>query len=81
MTLEELQKKIEKIISYKTWNVRKKVDAMFEIDCNIYANMGLDSTKDEKILAKKQSLLIYRSIKKIDWYTGSAMLHSLNKSK
>jgi len=39
---------IEKIESFKTWSDRKKVDELLRIDCNMYTNLGSDSTKTEK---------------------------------
>ena len=79
--MKELEKQITKILGYKTWTQKKKTDALFEIDANLYMNTGIDSTTDEMIAVKKKSLLIYRAMKKIDWTLGSAMLYSLGKLK
>ena len=54
---------IDKILNYKTYIDRMKIDALLEIDCNNYANLGIDSTKAEKLEVKKQSRQIYRAIK------------------
>ena len=79
-TQEELEKQVEKICSYKTWNQKKKSDALFELDCNLYTQLGFNSPQQEKDLVHKFSLIIYRQMKKcVDWTTGSAMLHSLGK--
>ena len=45
---------IDKILNYKTYTDRMKIDALLEIDCNNYANLGSDSTKTEKLEVKKQ---------------------------
>ena len=57
-----LQYMIDKILNYKTYTDRMKLDALLEIDCNNYANLGSDSTKAEKLEVKKQSRQIYCSI-------------------
>ena len=31
---------IDKILNYKTYTDRMKIDALLEIDCNNYANLG-----------------------------------------
>ena len=41
----ELQDRVLKIVGYKTWTDKKKVDALLEIDANAYTNLGTDSTK------------------------------------
>ena len=79
MDLQEVKNKVEKILSYKTYSQKEKEDALFEIDCNMYTNLGTDSTKDEVDEVHKMSVHIYRQMKKINWQLGSAMLHSLGK--
>tara|TARA_R100000935_G_C2782718_1_gene142425 strand:+ start:137 stop:364 length:228 start_codon:yes stop_codon:yes gene_type:complete len=70
---------IEKILNYKTYSIRKKIDSLLEIDSNIYCNLGIDSTKSEKIEAKKQSKAIYRAIRKLDKNTGDRFLYYMDK--
>lgn len=65
---------IEKIIEYKTWSDKKKIDTLLEIDADLYCNMGKDSSKTEREAVKVQSRKIYRLIKSIDEYTGKLML-------
>ncbi len=70
---------IEKILSYKTWSQRKKVDALLEMDCTLYTNLGTDSTKTEVEETKRQSRKIYKAIKQIDWYLGSTLLFAMDR--
>ena len=70
---------IDKIINYKTYSVKKKIDALLEMDANIYCNMGIDSTKAERANAKKQSKAIYRAIKNLDKDTGNKLLYHMDK--
>ena len=65
---------IEKIAAFTSWNDRKKIDKLLEIDADIYCNLGIESTRTEIENAKKQSRKIYRIIKTIDKYWGGMML-------
>ena len=56
-----------------------KIDALLEIDCNNYANLGSDSTKTEKLEVKKQSRQIYRAIKTINPAMGERFLRTMDK--
>ena len=42
-------------MSYTSVSDREKINRLLELDCNMYANLGSDSTKTEKQLAKKTS--------------------------
>ena len=57
---------IEKILEFKTWTDKDKIDKLLEIDCSLYAHLGIDSTKSEKDDVKRKSLEIYRTIKTIN---------------
>lgn len=80
-TIEQTQKHIDKVLGYKTYSQKRKVDALLEYDTNMYTNLGIDSTKEEKDLVIKNSLLIFREMKKVDWQLGCALLLSMGKLK
>ena len=65
---------IEKILNYKSYSTRKKIDTLLEMDMNLYINMGTDSTKTERSDTKKKSRKIYLAIKKLDKEMGSNFL-------
>ena len=58
----EIEERIRKIQGYKTWTLKKKVDALLEIDANNYTNLGTDSSKTEKKEVKAISRKIYKAI-------------------
>ena len=58
-TMEEI---ILKIKNYKTWSIKKKVDALLEMDAIQYTKLGIDSTIAEKKQVKVLSKKIYRAI-------------------
>lgn len=72
----EQQDRVLKILTYKTWTDRKKIDALLEIDANMYTNLGTDSTKTEIKETKKASRFIYRAIKSIDENIGKDLLRT-----
>jgi len=75
----KLENKIEKIIGYKTWADRRKVDALLEMDCVMYTNLGIDSTLEEKRNVKMMSKRIYRGISKIDKTLGDTMMRAMDR--
>ena len=74
-----LQFMIDKILNYKTYTDKMRIDALLEIDCNNYTNLGSDSTKTERSEVKKQSRQIYRAIKTIDKSLGDMLLRAMDK--
>lgn len=70
----ELQDKVLKIVGYKTWSDKRKIDALLEIDANAYTNLGTDSTKTQVENTRRDSRFIYRAIKSIDETLGKELL-------
>ncbi len=70
----ELQDKVLKIVGYKTWTDKRKVDTLLEIDATAYTNLGIDSTKTEREQTRRDSRFIYRAIKSIDEELGRKLL-------
>jgi hypothetical protein len=72
---------IEKIMQFKTWSQRKKIDELLRIDCTQYANLGIDSSKKDRETVKVNSRKIYRNIKKINPRMGLEFLHAMDKEE
>ena len=72
--MEEVELFIKKILSYKTWSDKRKLDALLEFDCNMYTRLGIDSTKAEINLTKRKSRAIYKAIKEVDLGWGKELL-------
>jgi hypothetical protein len=77
--MEKLIKFIDKVLGYKTWSERRKIDALLEYDCGLYTNLGLESTKKERTETKRKSRAIYKAIKAIDKEEGDRFLYHLDK--
>ena len=40
---------IDKILEFKTWSDRRKIDELLRMDCEMYTNLGIDSTKKKSL--------------------------------
>ena len=60
----------DKIVGYKTWSVKRKVDSLLEIDCNLYTNLGIDGSASERKKVKALSKVIYKAISNISPIDG-----------
>ncbi len=78
--MEQTTNYIEKVLGYKTWSDRKKIDALLEFDCNMYTNLGTESTKTQREQVKKNSRAIYRAISKIDYEDGKKLLYYMDRN-
>lgn len=73
------EEKIEKILGYKTWSDREKISELLHMDCSIYANIGIESSVNEREQARKNSKKIYCAIKKLDHTLGSSFISLMDK--
>lgn len=73
------EKDLEKIYEYKTWSDRKKIDELLRLDCDMYANLGIESPKKDRESARVNSRKIYRIIKRIDQDMGTQLLMHMDK--
>ena len=69
---------IETILGYTSWNDKRKIDTLLEIDCSMYAHLGKDSTRSEREAVKKKSIDIYRKIKTLDRKLGDEFLLTMD---
>jgi hypothetical protein len=69
---------IEKIVEFKTWSNKKKVDELLRLDCIQYTNLVINSSKKEVEEVNKTSRKIYRLIKKVDKELGEKFLHLMD---
>lgn len=69
---------IEKVLEFKTWSNKRKIDELFRIDCEMYTNLGTDSTKTERDKVKAKSKAIYKTVGKIDPSVGRQLLFSMD---
>ena len=71
---------IDKILEFKSWSDRRKIDELLRMDCEMYTNLGIDSTKKEKSEVTKNSRRIYKAIKTIDQKMGQTFLLAMDST-
>jgi len=69
---------IERIMGYSTWTDKKKVDTLLHIDCIMYTNLGIESSKNERSTTKQLSKKIYKAIKEIKPELGVSLLSAMD---
>ena len=69
---------IDKILEFKTWSEKRKIDELLRIDCTMYTNMGLNSSIKERTETKKRSKSIYRTIQKLNPKVGKSFLYYMD---
>ena len=72
--MDEIEIFIEKVLGYKTWSNRKKIDSFLEYDCNMYTNLGIDSTKKEIINTKRKSKNFTKLFRRLTQNKGKAFV-------
>ena len=58
---------------------RQKIDGLLELDARLYTELGVDSTKADKVETRRKSRIIYREIRSIDKKDGNLLLNHLDK--
>jgi cell division protein FtsL len=76
MSEMEINQYIERILSYKTYSDKRKIDSLLHQLAILWQNTGTDSTKTEINEVKRKSRIIYRAIKHIDPALGSRFLNT-----
>ena len=58
---------------------KQKIDGLLELDARLYTELGIDSTKADKVETRRKSRIIYREIRSIDKKDGNLLLNHLDK--
>lgn len=69
---------IDKIIEFKTWEPKAKVDELLRIDASQYTNLGTESSRGEIKDVTNNSRKIYKSISKLDPEIGRLLLRAMD---
>jgi hypothetical protein len=69
---------IEKIIN-KNITDTEKISELLQLDCDMYTNLGIDSTKTEKQEVNRMSRKIYKAIQNINEAIGKSLLQAMDK--
>ena len=71
---------IDKILSFKTWSDKRKMDELLRMDCALYCSLGKESTTSERDEVKKKSRKIYKALKTFDSQSGEIFLNAMDST-
>lgn len=54
-------------------SIKERTDELLKLDCDMYTNLGIDSTKEERQEVKKNSKHIYNCIRGINEEVGKVL--------
>ena len=69
----------EKIAIDFNKSIKQRTDALLKLDCDLYTNLGKDSTKEEKERVKELSRFIYTRVALLDEDSGKVLLEAFDK--
>ena len=75
---EDIKVKAENYARDFALSIQERTAKLLKLDCNMYTNLGSDSSKAERLEVKKNSKFIYKQIKGIDEVSGNLLLKSLD---
>lgn len=73
-----VKEKAEEIAIDFAKSIKERTDALLKLDCDLYTNLGIDSTKEEKDKVKELSRFIYTRVALID-QDAKVLLEALDK--
>mgnify|MGYP005989110411 CR=1 FL=1 len=76
---EDIKKKAEEIAIDFAKSIKERTDALLKLDCDLYTNLGIDSSKEEKKEVKEVSKFIYTRVALLDEDSGKVLLKALDK--
>lgn len=76
--MENVKKKAEEIAIDFAKSIKERTDALLKLDCDLYTNLGIDSSKEEKERVKELSRFIYTRVALID-QDAKILLEALDK--
>ncbi len=69
---------LDKVLGFKTWTDKQKMDELLRMDCALHCALGTDSTKGEREAVKRESRKIYKAIKTFDEQNGEMFLRVMD---
>ena len=76
--MENVKKEAEEIAIDFAKSIKERTDALLKLDCDLYTNLGIDSSKEEKERVKELSRFIYTRVALID-QNSKVLLEALDK--
>ncbi len=77
--IDKIEARIEEVLNNDISSNKERIDLLLEIDADNVAELGKNSSKEDRKKVKRNSLNIYRAIKKIDKVEGELLLKCIDK--
>ncbi len=77
--IDKIEARIEEVLNNDISSNKERIDLLLEIDADNVAELGKNSSKEDRKKVKRNSLNIYRAIKKIDKVEGELLLKCVDK--
>ena len=77
--IDKIQARIDEVLNNDISSNKERIDLLLEIDADNVAELGKNSSKEDRKKVKRNSLNIYRAIKKIDKVEGELLLKCVDK--
>jgi hypothetical protein len=78
---DNIRKKAEEIAIDFALSIKERTDKLLKLDCDLYTNLGSESSKEDKREVKETSKYIYTRIKGIDEDSGELLLKAFDTEK
>lgn len=75
---DKLKEKAEAIAIDFAKSIKERTDLLLKLDCDLYTNLGIDSSKEEKEEIKEISKFIYTRVALIDETSGKILLKAID---
>lgn len=76
--VDNIKNKAEEIAIDFAKSIKERTDLLLKLDCDLYTNLGKDSSEEEKKNVKEISKYIYTRIALIDETSGKILLKAFD---
>jgi hypothetical protein len=76
--VDNIKNKAEEIAIDFAKSIKERTDLLLKLDCDLYTNLGKDSSEEEKENVKEISKYIYTRIALIDETSGKILLKAFD---
>ena len=76
--MKDVKELAEKIATDFQLSIKERTDSLLKLDCDLYTNLGTDSTKEEKQEVKEISKFIYTRLALIDETSNKVLLKAID---
>lgn len=76
--MKDVKELAEKIATDFQLSIKERTDSLLKLDCDLYTNLGTDSTKEDKEEVREISKFIYTRLALIDETSNKVLLKAID---